>query len=341
LEFTDTLEPAAISQEPAVAPEPGVDYTSYERVVDDTGALAFDVPVEWADRQTSMVLWGSAQRPSLSASSDIEAFEQAAGATYDVSGIATMAFGVGASMTETFDVMVENSPWASDCEPSTPVDFDDGVYRGRAGVFTDCNGGPGSVITLTVERIGTDRWMLMNVFIVTLADLDAAVRALETFDFLTDVDDTTSTTEPATTDTTSADDNGSDDNGGGTDSGVGGDEYTFEPTVLPEATGLFDDIGAPQPAVLTTQTIYYGLNIIQHYEHVTGENNAFDWLRALPDRIGCDQTRTDGPARDDQFNETTASMSCTVTGDSHTWTVSVTVVIGDDSEFTTVIVSPL
>ena len=69
-------------------------------------------------------------------------------------------------MEETFDVITDNAVWKYDCAGTERSTFDDGVYRGVLAVFAGCNG-TAMVITAAIERIGTGKWMLMNVFAPT------------------------------------------------------------------------------------------------------------------------------------------------------------------------------
>lgn len=335
LGFTDTVEPQAVSQDPVSTPVEGDPFSGFERVIDDTGVLAVDVPVEWSDRQTAPVFFADADRPGVAASTDVAAMDAAAGTTYDVGGVATLLFDTTTSMEDTFGVIVDNSPWNYDCEASEPIDFDDGVYRGLAGVFVGCNGGTGAVITLTVERIGSGKWMLMNVFVASLADLDAAKRALQTFDFLEPTTDdgtvgsgSTSTTVPAPTEPSDDED----------DTTSQGSEESDDGR-LPEATSLLDLIGSPDPDA-TVQERLHDEVAFNLYEHHVGGDTLFEWLDDIPTRIDCQDPYSERPQPLGQSRNTTAELWCTVDHAGIEWTLSVVVLVSDAWETTNVSVSP-
>jgi hypothetical protein len=293
------------------------------------------------------VFFAGVDQPGVAASTDVAAMDAAAGTTYDVGGVATLLFDTATSMEDTFGVIVDNSPWNDDCETTDPIEFDDGVYRGVAGVFTGCNGGSGAVITLTVERIGSGKWMLMNVFVTSLADLDAAKRVLQTFDFL-DAGGSTGTTDnpsgdpsaPPAVDSTAPSEGSFGETVPSTtdpsDSGEG-----FDDSMLPKAASLIGKIGTPDPDVFANKFVNEGFGVTYVYEHHVGEDTAFAWLAELPDRISCDYPVVGEPERWDEVNETWAYMSCVVDHDGGRWVVTVDVLAGTAGETTTVIVSPL
>lgn len=61
--------------------------------------------------------------------------------------------------------------------------FNNGTYRGVGAVYAAC-GGSNIVVSIAIERIGSNQWMLLNVFATTLAGVEAAGRILQTVDFL-------------------------------------------------------------------------------------------------------------------------------------------------------------
>ncbi len=328
LGFSDDVDPGTAAPDPAGLPVEAAPYVGFERVVDDTGVLAFDVPVEWVDRRTGPVFLAGADRPAVAASSDVAAMDAAAGSTYDVGGVATALFSVTTSMQDTFAVIMDNSPWTYDCETSPTSGFDDGVYRGLAAVFTGCNGGGGAVISAAIERIGSGKWMLINVFAATTADVDAAWRVLETFDFLP-ADAAPSTEPPASSSTLP----GGGDHDDGTD--------TTEPT-LPEATNLLLEIGAPDlhavPEVIPAPNGAVGLRYVYH--HHVGTDAAFVWLDALPARIGCENVQAYGSGAQDGTDLASAFTLCDLTRDGITWNVMAELVAVAAGETTTVSVIP-
>jgi len=326
LSVIDDTKRTAAESEPGsdVLPVAGEAYVEYVRVQDDTGSIAFDVPAEWADVTTAEVSMAGAPRPAISAAVDIDALDAAAGSTFDQPGVAAIVFGIGAPIEETFDVVVtQNSPWAYECAASEQRSFDDGVYRGVFAVFGGCNGSA-MVVSMAIERVGSDRWMLLNVFAPTLADVEVAGRIIETFDFLGDASGRTPATEPATDPATSA------------------PPTTVVTAGLPAAgfQAVIDEVGLPVAGAVIGETTTVDSYASVTYEHGSESAPIKVWVDALPQRLGCTELYLTErlPTVDDP--SAWFAVSCVVVRDGQNYSVTVTsLLIGLAGGYTTVLVS--
>lgn len=322
----DTSEAA---EQPASGglPVAGDAYVEYVRVQDDTGSIAFDVPAAWTDVRTMEVSMAGAPRPAIAAATDIDALDAASAATFDQPGVAAIVFDVGAPIEKTFDVVVmQNSPWANECSDVAHRSFDDGGYRGVFAVFAGCNGSS-MVVSMAIERIGSNRWMLLNVFAPTLAEVEAAGRILETFDFLGDAGGTgggdapTASTPPTT---------------------VLPAPTTVLPAPLPTATAtqaLAAEIGAPTADALVAETTTLETMFVIDYEHAGNDAGVKAWVEAFQARLGCTNVYLDEQPATAEDPTAWFAVSCDVVRNASTFTVTVHSLTIDLNGYTTVMVS--
>jgi serine protease Do len=316
--IADTKQAATNTAADVIPPAAGTPYTEYSRVQDDTGTVAFDIPTAWTDRLTAEVTDAGAPRPTIAASTNMAESSVAARSTYDVPGVEATVYRVGSSMEETFDVVVtQNAPWSYDCIDGKTSSFEDGSYRGVLGVFAGCNGSH-LFISMAIERIGTGRWMMLNVLAPTLAEVDAAARILETFDFL----------------------------GGGaaTPSDTPADQKSPPTTVLPEqlpstlsnVDAIVNEVGAPTTEATIAERNELDSSIAVTYEHAGDTTVVADWLAALPDRVGCTNLTTSVNPPADNEEPAWLAMSCDLKRDGSNFAVAVTNLVGHAGSQTTV-----
>lgn len=316
--IADTKQAATKTSADVTPPATGQPYVEFTRVQDDTGTVAFDVPTAWADRVTSQVTTAGALRPAIAASTDVAALDTATSSTYDIAGLAATVYDVGSDMENTFDVAVsQNAPWAFNCADSTRTSFADGSYRGVLGVFAGCNGSH-VVISMAIERIGSGKWMLLNVFAPTMAEVDAASRVLETFDFLGPRSGT-----PASADVPEP-----------------APSTTVQPQQLPttqsSVDALITEVGAPSAdATISERSVLDG-GVAVTYQGTADATMVATWLSALPGRIGCTNltTSVNPPANNDEPGW--LATSCDIGRDGSNFAVSVRNLVGASGSQTTV-----
>lgn len=326
LSVIDDTNEAAAQPDSGTLPEAGDAYVEYVRVQDDTGSIAFDVPAAWTDVRTAEVTMAGAPRPSIAAASNLDALDAASDATFDQPGVAAIVFGIGAPIEETFDVVItQNSLWAYKCTDVEQRSFDDGVYRGVFAVFAGCNGSA-MVISMAIERIGSDRWMLLNVFAPTLAEVEVAGRILATFDFLGDasgdgsvdgsVDTATAPAPPATVTPT-----------------------TVLPAQLPTATGfqaVVDEVGPPVSDAVMDETNTMTGGVAVSYQHGVDVAAVTAWIDALPGQLGCANVYSSQQPPTPTDPTAWYAVSCDVVRDGENFNVSVRSMFLEFAGYTTV-----
>ena len=312
LSVIDETNAAVAEPDAGGAPVAGDPYVEFVRVTDDTGSIAFDVPAAWADLRTAEVTMAGAPRPSIAAAVNFNALDAAVGSTFDQPGVTAIVFGVGAPIEETFDVVVtQNSSWAYKCTEVEQRSFDDGVYRGVFAAFGGCNGSA-MVVSMAIERIGSNQWMLLNVFAPTMAEVEVAGRILETFDFL----------------------------GGGADTNVmPPPPTTVPPTELPTATSfqaVADEVGLPVAGAVATDTntLYNGLTV--SYQHGVEVAPVKAWIDALPQLLGCENTYSSQQPATPTDPTAWYAVTCDVERDGKNFNVSVRTLFLEFGGYTTV-----
>ena len=313
LSVIDETNAAVAEPDAGGTPVAGDPYVEFVRVTDDTGSIAFDVPTAWADQRTAEVTMAGAPRPSIAAAVNFNALDAAVGSTFDQPGVTAIVFGVGAPIEETFDVVVtQNSSWAYKCTEVEQRSFDDGVYRGVFAAFGGCNGSA-MVVSMAIERIGSNQWMLLNVFAPTLAEVEVAGRILETFDFL---------------------------GGRGANSNlVPTPPTTVMPTELPTATSfqaVADEVGLPVAGAVATDTntLYNGLTV--SYQHGVDVAPVKAWIDALPQLLGCENVYSSQQPATATDPTAWYAVICDVERDGKNFNVSVRTLFLEFGGYTTV-----
>ncbi len=155
---------------------PGVEYTGYQDITDDSGILAVSVPVEWSDTfngpwaSNSFGVDGGTEGIGvvLAASPDLTAWTD----TWTVPGV---FFGASTLLGGTIDELLDTYSYINDeCTYDGRYAYDDGAYVGSYDWWNDC-GGIGTVYVAIVARpAGGEFTAVVEITMVTEADLAAA-----------------------------------------------------------------------------------------------------------------------------------------------------------------------
>jgi len=299
---TATEPPPAISGPPPA----GTPYEAFDTVTDDSGIVSFDLPTDWADRRTGPVFIGGADRPSIAAGFDVEALDAAAGTTYDEAGIAAVVFSADVDIEDGFAVVTDNAPWMSDCIALERQVVIDSVYESVVQPFMDCAGTQSMVFSFATRRLTDPNWLLVNIFARNIADLDAAVRIAETFEF----GQVPNNASPAVDQETATD--------GANDADAEGDSVESEVTVsdLPETLSNIDSIlaaiGTPPQIGSPTTTQSDGMTMIT-YTTTASPDEIHAWIDDRIDAVGC-QDRFSSKSGDN--GSSFYSVSCDLFDDS-------------------------
>ncbi len=158
-------------------------YSGYSRVTDDFGAIVVEVPVEWSEVDgRPWVDGGEVIGSSIYASADIDGFLS----TWNEPGL---IFNVSDDLArlggyiQLLDIITEG--FTDACKFDGRYDYEDPFYRGKYDLYTNC-GGPGGAWFIVLTAVPNDNsnafLILVEVQILSDADLDALDRILNTFD---------------------------------------------------------------------------------------------------------------------------------------------------------------
>ncbi len=154
-----------------------IEYT-FESVVDETGQLTVDVPVEWASRDLAPgALEDGTTVPYIAASTDVTSFLNG----WDQPGLLL----VGMPRTEDIDGSLAEYSFAGDCTDGGITDYSDAVFSGKYQVWLDCGGTTTDIVTLVANGGDGVYTVVMMAQILSDADLGALDRAFATFNFAT------------------------------------------------------------------------------------------------------------------------------------------------------------
>jgi serine protease Do len=154
----------------------GTAITGYQTLVDDTGAIQVDVPVEWADVRTApFVLDDGTQLPFIEASTSIAEFE----ASYNVPGLFFTRYeGSGVPADE---LLATFAPSAGECTDGGISDYSDSVFTGRYQIWENCAGTTAIYVVVAAVPTGGAYTAILAVQITNDAELDALQQAFATF----------------------------------------------------------------------------------------------------------------------------------------------------------------
>lgn len=165
------------------------EYTDYVSVTDDTGSITLDIPVEWADMDTSVwsQTWGDLafEAPSIVASANLDNYYN----SYSESGVffaASPRLGQIGGYVELLDGL---RGWhENDCTLEGRYDYGEGdwqdpLYEGKFDLWKNC-GTDGTLVLVLAARPKDNPsayLLLLDVYLVKDADLTALDKILASF----------------------------------------------------------------------------------------------------------------------------------------------------------------
>jgi serine protease Do len=153
-------------------------YTDYQSIVDDTGKIVIEVPLEWSDIDPSPGIDDAGgEIPYILASTDQQAWR----GTFGVPGVLFVKLGPTDDIPAT---LLEFGELSGSCTDLGLVDYSDPVFTGQYQIWDACGGTPTAVIVLAAVPADNSYTVLMMVQIVSDADLDALDRIFQTFNVL-------------------------------------------------------------------------------------------------------------------------------------------------------------
>lgn len=157
--------------------EAGTTYQDYVGIYDDSQAIYVEVPAEWTDVDGSNWIGddGTVLGSSLYASTSIDGYNS----TYSTPGMQILAgaFFGDTAMSELLDLV----DYSSDCTYDGRFDYEDPVFTGAYDQYSNCGDVGSVIIVLAAEPAAKNYSVVVQVQVVTDADLDALDHILNTF----------------------------------------------------------------------------------------------------------------------------------------------------------------
>ena len=169
-----------IDEEIDVAAAPPGTYSSTQTLVDDLGEITVDVPVEWADVDTTpLVLDDGTSAPWIAASPSLADLYS----NYQVPGMFMVAMPLidAADIPATID---EFAPGAGECDYAEGLaPYDDGAFVGQYELWGDCGGVEAAIVVIVALANSGRGTMVVGVQLLTEADFDALDTIMATFNY--------------------------------------------------------------------------------------------------------------------------------------------------------------
>lgn len=178
-ELEETFSFARDENIPDVQDGGSATYDGYEQITDVNELLIVEVPTSWID--VSSGTWNFADRElersvGMTAAPDIDAFIN----TWDSPGVFIGASQQLAQEMSVTDLLDQNS-FSQSCTYEGREDYSDGLYTGFFDTWTNCGGTETVLIVVAFEPEDGSFLGLVQVQVVTEADLEALDRILDTF----------------------------------------------------------------------------------------------------------------------------------------------------------------
>jgi serine protease Do len=160
----------------------GTAYSSYITVNDDSGALVMAIPAEWSDvNGTAWVIDDQVVGGAIRASGSLDNFYN----TWTEPGVFFGASRVLAqTMNEQSILDLDIYDFSGDCEYQGRDTYEDVVYTGLYDYYTNCGGVGTEFVNLTAVPGNRAFVILLQVQVVSQADLDAVDQILASFEVI-------------------------------------------------------------------------------------------------------------------------------------------------------------
>jgi serine protease Do len=174
-----------LEEEVGGSAEDTVGYADYQSVTDDTEAIVMEIPLDWAEIEGFPWEWGDSGEVvgvSVVASSSIQEF-------YDSYSTPGVFFGASTTLAQQYDTagLLDQITFSDDCTYDGRYDYSDPIYTGIYDLYINCGETDSSIINLSAEPEDRSFIMLLQIQVVTDADLDALDRILNTFQVVGDL----------------------------------------------------------------------------------------------------------------------------------------------------------
>lgn len=174
--FAQTLEEEAPDNSTVSGPS-SAGYDSYQTISDDTGTLTVEVPTVWTDLNGSAwAIDGEEVGQQVAAAPSLDGFYN----TWTTPGV---VFAVSASMADSFtdSELLDQLDFSESCTYDSRVPYEDALYAGSYDIWTDCGGSGTLFIVLAAKPATEHQVLLVQVQVVSDADLEALDHILASF----------------------------------------------------------------------------------------------------------------------------------------------------------------
>jgi serine protease Do len=160
------------------APSTDAGYPSYVTLADINNTMSVEVPEAWADVDTeSLWAWGDANvGAALSAATDFPAWVEG----WDTPGV---FFGASATLSQTESVgsILDGQDYTFACDYDGRYEYSDALYQGEYDLYINCEGEDTLFVVVAAESPGSPVLMMLQIVVVSDADLEAMDTILDTF----------------------------------------------------------------------------------------------------------------------------------------------------------------
>jgi serine protease Do len=154
-------------------------YDAYHTFTSENGAIAVEIPTAWGDTASGTWTTNGEDVPesvAMNASTDIEQYNN----TWDVPG---MFLGASRHLAQelTPAELLDQNDFAQDCTYGGREEYGDALYKGLFDTWTDCGGGDSALIVVAFQPEDGSFLGMVQVQVVSEADLEALDRILDSF----------------------------------------------------------------------------------------------------------------------------------------------------------------
>jgi serine protease Do len=151
-------------------------YSGYQSLIDDSGTLTIDVPVEWADINTAALVFDDGSTaPQITAATSQADFN----GSYSAPGLFYTVLAPVADIAATIDNF---APAPDAClTDGGLIDYSDAIFTGQYHLWADCGGIGASWVVLVAVPADNSYTAVIGVQLVTEADLEALDKAFASF----------------------------------------------------------------------------------------------------------------------------------------------------------------
>ncbi|MBA3534688.1 MAG: PDZ domain-containing protein [Ardenticatenales bacterium] len=178
-EFAETGSKSEGKAEDGTAEADGAGYDSYTTVTDDRKIVEVEIPTAWGEIDGTPWVWsetGEEVGAGIAAAADLDAFYE----RWDQPGV---FFGASRSLAQSMNEadILDGLDLSENCTNGGRHEYEDSLYTGLYDLWTECGGTETAALILAFVPENRAYVGLVQLFIVTDADLEALDRIINSF----------------------------------------------------------------------------------------------------------------------------------------------------------------